>query len=235
MINAYIDRALGATIPYNPEQINLIKMMIGPRSSSLTPINTLDKWLTNIQDNIPKANLDIEEQTPLLLAIEAGNTIHTYWTTTVGTPGNWAGLGTFSADDFKNYDNISLWTVSCMEGALIGGNATRKGLIAPSTDITSVNIISALIGALAIGAGKVLFGWVPEIQPKHLISDNNGLLQGGFSNALDDNGSTNPLFKGEPVNNCTSFCSNNSCGNTNCTNSKKCIDTDKDIIKGSSK
>ena len=63
----------------------------------------------------------------------------------------------------------------CVEGGLIGAKATPKGLITPTIDIVSVNIISSLIGALAIGAGKVIFKWVPRIQPSELMG-------GGFQN-----------------------------------------------------
>lgn len=197
MINAYNNKALGTTLLYTPQQTNIINMLLGSNTTNLTPLNTLDNWLNDIQDNISKANLNIDLQTPLLLASKVGRSVYSYWNTVIGTPGNWAGLGTFSSDAYRNYVNLALWSAACMEGALIGANASQKGLIAPTTDITSVNIVSALIGALAIGAGKVIFGWVPRIQPIELSLrfasiSLNSVMQGNLN---PSGGGNSPLGK----------------------------------------
>lgn len=186
MINAYNNKALGNTIFYGLQQSNLMSMMLGLTTSSLTPINSLDHWFADIEDNIGKANLTIDQQTPLLLAMECAKTIYAYWVAQVDmTTSPWASY--FQATGDRNYPNIPFWTTACIEGALLGANASQKGLIAPTTDITSVNIVSALIGALAIGSGKVIFKWVPRIQPQDLILDSvdiniiNGGNSGNFS------------------------------------------------------
>ena len=167
MINAYNNKAIHGSISYNSDQLNIIRMMLGLNSSNTIPINALENWLADIEDNISKTNLSIDEQTPLLLAIECAKSVNIYWKTEVDNAmSNWGPY--FETESYKNYVNISLWTVACIEGALLGGNASTKGLIAPTTEITSVNIVSALIGALTIGAGKIIFKWVPRIELHHL-------------------------------------------------------------------
>jgi len=183
--NAYNNKSLGTTLMYKPSQMNIIRMMLGQITTELTPINALGSWLLDIEDNVSKDNLPLDIQTPLLLGIDEGEAIYAYWIAKVATPGTWAPF--FDPREPHNYANIPLWTAACMEGGLIGANATQQGLIAPTTDITSVNIISSLIGALTVGAGKVIFKWVPRIQPAELIRSTvlqnglNGALLGGFN------------------------------------------------------
>ncbi|MBI2723341.1 MAG: hypothetical protein HYX39_14300 [Bacteroidetes bacterium] len=180
VINAYNNQILQG---YDDEQMIIIGMMLGPTTTDKTPINSLDMWFENIEDNISEAGLSLEDQMPLLLAIEVEKTIYNYWITKVATPGNWSKF--FQPQTGLNYANIPFWVEACTEGALIGGNASDKGLIAPTTDIVSVDIVSALIGALAIGAGKVIFKWVPRIQPIQLSMETpDGLVIGGYSLAM---------------------------------------------------
>ncbi|MBK9286009.1 MAG: hypothetical protein IPM51_17065 [Sphingobacteriaceae bacterium] len=168
MINAYNNKLLGSTLRYSDAQMNIVSMMLGATTQDRTPINAINPWLLDLEDNISKAGMNISLQTPLLLGIQCGKSIYAYWVSKVATPGTWAPF--FQTPAPLNYANIPFWLKACMEGALIGANATQKGLIAPTTDIVSVDIISALIGALTIGAGKVIFKWVPRIQPDQLPS-----------------------------------------------------------------
>ena len=46
---------------------------------------------------------------------------------------------------------------------LAGYGATPTGLIEPTTNMITTNMVSALIGALTITAGKVIFNWIPRI------------------------------------------------------------------------
>ena len=184
MINAYNNKALNYTLPYGEQQMKFIRMMLGGTTTNSTPINAIDTWLLDIEDNISKSGLSLEEQTPLLLAIESGKTIYSYWVDKITTPGDWAPF--FLPAAAGNYVNIPFWLAACMNGALIGANATQKGLIAPTTDIVSVNIISSLIGALAIGGGKVIFKWIPRIQPQQ-VSENRLMLNKETVSRLNDN------------------------------------------------
>ncbi|MDZ4665881.1 MAG: hypothetical protein SGJ15_13460 [Bacteroidota bacterium] len=166
IINAYNNNPQTASLGFTRQQSIIIDMLLGCKTICKTPVNALNVWFEDIQDNITKADLNIDSQTPLLLAAVSGTSVYSYWITKVGTPGGWSAY--FETDAYKNYINVPIWTTACIEGALIGSHASPKGLISPTTNITSVTIISALIGALAIGAGKVIFGWVPRIQPGEL-------------------------------------------------------------------
>ena len=226
IINAYSSRVINK-LPWTSQQQNFIIMMLGLNTTNNTPVNALDTWLSDIQDNISDANQSIDEQTPLLLGIKCGISINAYWNTKVETPGEWTKF--LQPRAASNYANIPLWTAACIEGALIGANASEKGLIAPTTNITSTNIISALIGAVTIGAGKVIFKWMPEIIPRDLISDSRGHLLGGFSDAFDMTGGAGRLQDNQGCNTCanTKACSNVQCENTSCTNTGCSVTTPK--------
>ena len=215
IINAYSDKVI-RQLPWTDQQLNFASMMLGLTTTNDTPINAIGAWLSDIQDNISSAKQSIDEQTPLLLAIQCGISIYAYWNTKIAAPATWAPF--FQTPAALNYANIPLWTAACMEGTLVGANASQKGLIAPTTDIISVNIISALIGALAIGAGKVIFKWVPEILPMEVIE---GTLIGGFSPALGGQGGLSLLKLNDKCTNpkdCTvtndNKCMDNHCKNT---------------------
>lgn len=198
LINAYNNKSFGSTILYNTKQMSIAQMMLGLKSTSLTPINALDDWFSDIEDNISKAGLSVDQQTPLLLAIECAKSVYTYWVTEVDNVSS-AWISFFQSTGDRNYPNIPHWIVACTEGALLGANASQKGLIAPTTDITSVNIVSTLIGALAAGAGKVIFKWVPRIQPNQLIGVSNlsGLAKRVALNieTISNLSNTNPASK----------------------------------------
>lgn len=173
IINSYNNQKICGNM-FNYQQMILVDMMLGETTTDYTPINALGAWLSDIEDNISETKLPIDEQTPLLLGIEVGKSVYNYWVNTVQNPGKWQQF--FQEDPSLNYMNIPFWLAACMEGGLIGASGSERGLIAPTTDIVSVEIVSSLIGALAIGAGKVIFKWVPRIQPAELL--------GGFSAAV---------------------------------------------------
>lgn len=179
IINAYINNTIDE-LGFNNQQINFIDMMIGEDTTESTPVNALNSWFKDIENNITEAKLNIEHQTPLLLAINCGISVNDYWNLRIQKPEKWDQF--FQKPEALNYLNLPFWASACMEGALIGSNTSCKGLIAPTTDIISVDIISALIGALTIGAGKVIFKWLPRIQPLSVVE---GMYSGGFSNVED--------------------------------------------------
>lgn len=170
IINSYNNNPQSAIFMYGPKQSYFIDLLLGLKTSSVTPINSIGDWLLDIEDNITKDNMTIAAQNSLLLATGQAKTIYEYWNNKVAKPEGWAQF--FQKSEASNYANIPFWLVACTEGALIGAQATSKGLIAPTTDIVSVNIITSLMGALAIGSGKVIFKWVPRLQPSNVISNN---------------------------------------------------------------
>jgi hypothetical protein len=207
IINAYNNQMLRG---YDEQQMIIIGMMLGPTTTTLTPINALDSWFADIENNISESGLSLCDQTALLLAIEVAKRVYPYWITKVAEPGTWAPF--LQKQTGLNYANIPFWIVACIEGTLIGGCTCDKGLIAPTTDIVSVDIISALIGALVIGAGKVIFKWVPRIQPAQLMTDTpDGTIIGGFSWAMQGGGDVH-----RPKTNKRDCIVSNNCNGGNC-------------------
>lgn len=169
VINSYNNNPKSASFFYGPKQSYFIDLLLGLKTSNSTPINAINTWLLDIEDNITKDDMPIAAQTPLLLATIQATHVYAYWNTKIATPGTWAPF--FQTPAALNYANIPHWLVACVEGALIGAQATPRGLIQPTTEIVGVNIISALIGGLAIGAGKVIFKFVPRVQPANLVTN----------------------------------------------------------------
>jgi len=164
VINAYNNGMLrSGLIEYNTSQMNFCSMMIGYNTTVLSPVNAMRSWIEDIEDNITKADFIISEQTPLLLGTLTGTELYDYWDTKVSTPGDWSTF--FQTNSSENYANIPHWTSAGMEGALIGANTSPLGLISPDTELISTDIVSAIIGAITVGAGKVIFKWIPRIQP----------------------------------------------------------------------
>ena len=180
IINGYNNSILRTSAScLTTKQAYFVELMLGLKLTNTTPINYLSSWILDIEDNITKAELSTDEQIPLLLGTQMASTMNTYWTSQVASPNTlWTSI--FSSNTAENYANIPHWTAACIDGAIIGATASPlTGLITPSTDITSVTIISALAGALAIGAGKVMFGWVPRIQPTSVVSAMAGAIPQG--------------------------------------------------------
>lgn len=164
VINAYNNGMLrSGLIEYTTGQMNFCSLLIGFNTTTLIPVNSMKSWIEDIEDNITKGSMTLSEQTPLLLGALVGKLLNDYWNTKVTTPGNWSTF--FQTGSSENYANIPKWTSAGIEGALIGANTSPLGLLSPDTEIISTNIISAVIGALSIGAGKVIFKWIPRIQP----------------------------------------------------------------------
>lgn len=132
------------------------------------PINAFDKWIDNLEDQAGHTGASADNQTALLLSLAFGRSAHKYWSSAVTTHGDWANF--FEDDAFKNYVNINIWTLACMQGAYIGATLSPKGLISPTTNITTVNIVSALVGALAVGGAKVIFKTMPYNESLDLAS-----------------------------------------------------------------
>lgn len=185
IINSYNAGALGGSISYNETQSNIIRSLINVTSNPRTPIISLWAWLDNIESVIGSTHLTLDDQAPLLMAVKYARSAYQYWFDQVdlGPASTWAPF--FESQEYRNYINISYWMVACAEGTLIGANASNRGLISPTIDIVSVNIVSATIGALVIGAGKVMFKWVPEI-PRYEITEQDFSIEPSVDNEVGD-------------------------------------------------
>lgn len=166
-INSYMNAGINGM--YSGSQASLANMLIGPSFINTLTVDTLDDRVLDVEDNITKNNLSFDQQSPLLLATVIGATSYTYWLAQIALGGAsaWTAYLTPALSSAKA--NVPFWTASSMEGALIGARISPRGLISPTTDIVSVEIISALTMALTINTGKVVFQWVPRIQSNGMV------------------------------------------------------------------
>lgn len=182
VINTYINSTFGGAVAYSSDQYYFIDLMLlCPKN---IPVNGIADYLSDVEDSIVISGISIVDQTPLLLAINDGQTVNKYWNTKVEAPDDWAKF--FNRNPAINYANIPFWTAACMQGSLIGSNASSRGLISPTTDIVTVQIVSSLIGALSIGAGKIIFNWTPKI---NLAFGGTGGAGGGEVRRRENTGS----------------------------------------------
>lgn len=167
-MNTYLN--VGNYANYTPAQLEFINLMTGPSFVNGLTVDTLGSRITDIEDNITKSGLSLEEQQPLLMATAIGNEVYIYFLATILTPptpnpwGPYLNTAVVSA-----IANLPFWVAASMQATLIGARTTRQGLIAPTTDIVSVEIISALAAVLTIVSGKIMNKWIPRIQLKPLM------------------------------------------------------------------
>ncbi len=159
-INSYINSTLSEM--YSLEQREFINLMIGSSFINGLTVDTLGVRIRDIEDNITKNNLTVDQQQPLFLATMIGSTAYSYFLAKITTPGDWASY--FSGALVSPTANLPFWVAIGMEGSLIGARTTSKGLIETTDEIVSINIISALTAALTITCGKIMFMWVPRIR-----------------------------------------------------------------------
>ena len=171
---------------YNSNQMPFVQMLIGPQmNTSIAPDSFSDR-LADIEDNIGTSELTVSEQMPLFLSTTIGRNASGYWAAQLVNPQS-AWISYFSSNAGQNYMNTLLWNTAAMNGALAGAGATFHGLVEPTVNAVTNQMVSALIGALTTTAGKVIFNWIPKItKPLQLNIDR-------ISNILNgDNPDTNP-------------------------------------------
>jgi hypothetical protein len=116
------------------------------------PFETVGDFLSTMDDAIAGSGLPYQQQMPLFFAVESGKAQHAYWTAQLATPGPWALY--MNADPTINYMRAGSWVAASIEGALLA-----YGLIKPQ-QAQFPDILSSMIGAIGLPAGKVVFGWV---------------------------------------------------------------------------
>ncbi len=147
---------------FNESQGAFIDLMIGhPMVSQVSPDALVEK-VRNIEENIAISNLTVHEQIPLFLATVTGVASYIYWDAQIKNQASaWAAY--FSSIDGQNYMNTLRWSLAAMNGSLSGYGSSISGLVEPSYDRVTNLIVSSLIGALTLTAGKLIFNWSPII------------------------------------------------------------------------
>jgi hypothetical protein len=154
---------LSGNAGYNLNQAPFVEMLIGSEMTSNLPAISFSDRLSDIEDNVGTSELTVNEQIPLYLATSVGQAAYAKLLSEIGKGGASGWSVYFSTTPGENYINTLYWGMEAMNGSLAGYGATPQGLISPTTDVVSVDMISALIGALTAVAGKVMFKWIPRI------------------------------------------------------------------------
>lgn len=127
------------------------------------PINEIYDLILDVENNVSKLDIPIQEKMPLLMATAIGKESITYWLSKVTTPGNWAIF--FDQNNVINTTNIPFWVAAGMEGVFLMANRTETYPLIDSNTLPNngVDIASALSGSLSVGAGKVIYKIIRRI------------------------------------------------------------------------
>jgi hypothetical protein len=133
---------------------------------SNNPIDSIEFAIEEVENNIVNADLDFEEQVPILIAIAIGKSAYNYWLGEVNNAAsNWYTKNYFSPDVYVNYANIPYMVKTAMLGALSMDNKGKTyGLIDPPR-VVGVDIVSAMTASIILSCGKVMFKWIVKMQP----------------------------------------------------------------------
>jgi hypothetical protein len=156
---------------YSPEQLYFINLLLGSVINDV-PTNSIPEFILDIEDNISKSGLTAEQQVPLLFATAVGIRDYNYWLGRINTPvNNWYTNGYFDPNLNVNLSNLPYWVQASMQGTLTGANKAKSyGLIDPPR-VIGVDMVTALSGGIGVAAGKVIYKWVPRLQPVSVASN----------------------------------------------------------------
>jgi hypothetical protein len=161
VINSYVNGPIGN---YGGAQMRIINMLTWPSFTSNLTVDSLSNRILDIEDFISKAGLPVQEQNPLFMATMVGQAAYTYWLAQIALGGGSSWNTNYFVPALTSATaNVPYWVSAGMQGALIGAKSTMKGMIEQTTQIVTVQITSALIGALMLSAGRVIFKWIPRI------------------------------------------------------------------------
>ena len=127
---------------------------------SNVPVNAIDSYLSDVEDNITNSRLSLKEQAPLLMATLVGRKSYAYWISKTTTPGDWSGY--FNANRAINFANIPYWVSASVQGALLA--ATRNDN-ADKPQNVSIDPAHALASSLAVAASRVMLNYISR-RPK---------------------------------------------------------------------
>jgi len=129
------------------------------------PALSIGNFILDVEDNITKSNLSVEEQAPLLMATAVGSANFNYFLTAIKTPGSvWYSNGYFDANAYINYANLPYWVQAAMQATLnIASQAKSYGLIDPPP-VAGVDLVTAATASIGVACSKVMLQIIPRIQ-----------------------------------------------------------------------
>jgi hypothetical protein len=197
-INSYVNNlVMGGQAGYNAKQFRFIEMLMGNSLTSNLPLISINNRIGDVNDNLTDNQLTVEEQTPLLLATTIGGNADSYWNNVIATLGS-SGWKVYIVGQLQVLGvDVPYYDAAAMNGALAGYAATPSGMIEPSVNFVTNKMVSALIGALTVTAGKVIFGWIPRIQ--HGNNNSGQMMMGPNAlNFVNASAAGNPIKHIEP-------------------------------------
>jgi len=163
LINGYNNAQAGGYLQYDSAQMGFIYQLL--EATAVGSPDQIKKKILNIEENIVQSGLTPQQQTPLLMATAVGVKAFDYWEAIITTPGDWGDFITSLAGPELNFP---YWVSAAMEGTLMGFNLVKTF---PGSELAdtfgylignSIGPQAALVGALTVGAGRVVFKWEPD-------------------------------------------------------------------------
>ncbi len=130
------------------------------------PVESIGDFILDVEDNVTKSGLSVEEQIPLMMATAVGKANYDYLMTAVATPANiWYTNGYFNAKDFANRASLPYWVQSAMMATLNNASKAKSyGLIDPP-QIAGVDMITTVAASVGVCCAKIMLKLIPRIQP----------------------------------------------------------------------
>lgn len=147
------------------------------------PVESIQPFILDVEDNITKSDLAFEEQIPLLMATAVGYSDVNYWLAQIAIADSaWYTRNYFSPQQYVNRSSLPYWSQAAIIGTLMGADKAKTyGLLDPPK-IAGVDIVTAIMASIGVAAGKVMFGWIPRLQSVPAGAEETFL--GGFSMVL---------------------------------------------------
>ncbi len=156
--NAYINNEISGLSSQQSMFINLLVNGI----KNIPPLD-IPQYIADIEDNISKSSLCQKGKMPLFFATSIGLANYNYWMAAIADTGSdWQTY--FNSNAAVNIANVPNWVSAaiqatlyfCFKGSYFTGEGEPPKMAGP-------DFVTALTASLAVGAGKVIYGWVPKI------------------------------------------------------------------------
>ncbi len=149
---------------YSPAQRAFIGELLNSIFNVGSDTDAMVICISQLEEGISLMNLTLEEQRPLLMGTAIGRAVIAFWATEIANPTSpWITNSYISGNLAIDTANIPYWTAAAMHGSFTGANKARvqSGIYDPSNQGSTPNIISVLMTSIGVGAGRVLYKWVP--------------------------------------------------------------------------
>ena len=155
----YVNNNIGNS--YDSSQGYFINQMLnGIRN---VPVESIGEYLSNVQDNISRSGLTMQQKMPLMMALAVGTEAYTYWAYSITHPTDNGWYDNSYLDVNTSYTaSLSYWTTAAMSGVLATANNLADFSSSENAQV-GTNISNALIGGMAVNAAKVMLKILPAV------------------------------------------------------------------------